>query len=86
MALFSVNGEKGNPYGLTQLNPGDRVVMDAAGGGGYGDPFDRDPEAVAQDVREGHVTLDHAREDYGVALDPETLEVDLEATMALRNR
>lgn len=85
-ALFTVNDEKGNPYGLTQLSPGDRVVMDAAGGGGYGDPAERDPELVALDVREGHVSVERAREDYGVVLNAETLEVDLPATTALRKR
>jgi len=64
-AQFLVNGKPGDPYGLTQLQPGDTVVMDAAGGGGYGIPGERDPESVARDVREGKVSAQSAKRDYG---------------------
>lgn len=83
-AQFLVNGIPGNPFGLTQLKPGDVVVIDAAGGGGYGDPLERDPEMVERDVLEGYVTLERAKEDYGVVIDPETLKVNWEATHHLR--
>jgi N-methylhydantoinase B len=83
-ARFEVNGEDGDPYGLTQLAPGDVVAMEAAGGGGYGDPLGRDPELVVRDVREGYVTAERARSDYGVVLDDRTGELDREATEALR--
>jgi len=83
-ARFEVSGEGGDPYGLTRLAPGDVVIMDAAGGGGYGDPLEREPELVARDVREGYVTAERAREDYGVVVDPETGEVDAAATESLR--
>jgi len=65
-ARFEVNGEPGNPYGLTQLQPGDVVTMDSAGGGGYGEARERDAELVERDVQEGYVTPERAREDYGV--------------------
>ncbi len=54
-AQFLVNGKPGNPYGITRLRAGDTVVMDAAGGGGYGEPGERDPAALARDVAEGRV-------------------------------
>lgn len=58
----------------------------AAGGGGYGDPFLRDPEKVREDVLNGFISLSKAEEDYGVVIDPETLEIDYEATIILRGR
>ena len=60
------------------------------GGGGWGDPFTRDPERVKRDVRDGYVSLEGARRDYGVAIvgdpaqDPEGLSLDTEATQRLR--
>jgi N-methylhydantoinase B len=83
-ARFLVNDRDGNPYGLTQLDPGDVVVMDAAGGGGYGDPLERDPALVARDVENGYVTVESAESDYGVVIDPSTCTVDAEATAKLR--
>jgi N-methylhydantoinase B len=84
-AQFLVNGEPGNPYGLTQLKPGDRVIIDAPGGGGYGHPFEREPELVAEDVLEGYVSPENARKDYGVEIDPATGEVDTAGTKQIRN-
>jgi len=81
---FLVNGEPGNPYGLTQLKPGDVVTIDAPGGGGYGNPLERDPEMVLNDVIEGYVSIESAKNDYGVIIDPETLEIDWEETKRLR--
>lgn len=83
-AQFLINEERGNPYGLTQLKPGDVVVMDAAGGGGYGDPLERDPELIENDVADGYVSVEGAKEDYGVVINRATMEVDKEATDNLR--
>lgn len=84
-AQFLVNGVPGNPFGLTQLKPGDVVTIDAAGGGGCGNPLDRDPDTIARDVIEGYVSLEKAREDYGVVINPQTLKVDEEVTGRLRD-
>jgi N-methylhydantoinase B len=83
-AQFLVNGKSGNPYGLTQLKPGDVVIMDAAGGGGYGDPLERDPELIENDVTDGYVSMESARNDYGVVINPETMKVDVDASEELR--
>ena len=83
-AAFLINEENGNPYGLSQFGPGDVVTIDVAGGGGYGDPFERDPELVENDVRDGYVSIEGARKDYGVVINPEALSVNMEATRTLR--
>ena len=83
-AQFLVNEEPGNPYGLTQLKPGDAVTIDAGGGGGHGNPLEREPEMVERDVMEGYVSLESAKEDYGVVIHSRTMKVDEEATRKLR--
>jgi len=60
------------------------LVNNTGGGGGWGNPFDRDPELVLADVREGYVSADAARRDYGVAIDIEHWTVDVEETSELR--
>jgi N-methylhydantoinase B len=60
------------------------VTIDAAGGGGCGNPLEREPERVVQDVIEGYVSLERAREDYGVIVNPKTLTLDEEGTRKLR--
>jgi N-methylhydantoinase B len=57
--------------------------MEFAGGGGWGDPRERAPELVRQDVVRGYVSRDAARDDYGVAF-KEDFSVDADATAKLR--
>ena len=51
-----------------QLRPGDTVIEETAGGGGYGDPLERDPGAVARDVAYGYISAAAARSEFGVVL------------------
>ena len=57
----------------------------AGGGGGYGDPFKKPLEKVLKDVRNGFVSIEKAKEDYGVVIDPRTLAVDEEETAKRRS-
>ncbi|MCZ6586990.1 MAG: hydantoinase B/oxoprolinase family protein, partial [Alphaproteobacteria bacterium] len=61
----------------------DEILYLAAGGGGYGKPFERDPESVRDDVVDGYVSRAAALADYGVALTDE-LEIDWNETKRLR--
>jgi N-methylhydantoinase B len=63
-----------------RLRQGDLLRMMTPGGGGWGDPLERDPARVRDDVLDGFVSLESARVDYGVVLDSNTLEVDEAAT------
>jgi N-methylhydantoinase B len=54
------------------------------GSGGYGDPFEREPERVLEDVRQEKMTPAHAFAEYGVVIDPAHMRLDEEATQALR--
>ena len=72
---------KVNAHGLAA---GDVVLTQTGGGGGFGDPKERDPELVREDVLDGYVTVEGAKRDYGVMLD-DSLSVDVQATNAQRN-
>ncbi|MBI4199819.1 MAG: hydantoinase B/oxoprolinase family protein [Chloroflexi bacterium] len=71
-----------------ELRPGDTLAFEGGGGGGFGDPKERDPQLVAQDVVEGCVSPEGARRDYGVAVQFQDGKVtlDAEATSRLRAR
>jgi N-methylhydantoinase B len=60
------------------------LFQQAGGGGGYGDPFKRPKEKVAQEVKNGIISVECAKEDYGVVVNPETFELNLEETEKLR--
>ena len=63
-------GENRNPKLSNRLPAGTSFVLELPGGGGFHDPKDRDPAAVARDVAEGLVTPERALSDYGVRVDP----------------
>lgn len=67
----------------TSMKAGERIYHKQAGGGGWGNPLDRHPTAVAHDVKNGKVAMATARQVYGVVLD-ETFAVDEAATTELR--
>ncbi len=71
-----------------RMETGDRLVYRFGGGGGWGDPLDRDPQAVLEDVWDEYVSIDAARDHYGVvitgSLDDMTLALDESATETLR--
>lgn len=67
------------------VQPGDRVVIQTSGGGGWGDPEERDLEKIAWDVRNGYVSLEAAKKEYHAIVNPVNFNIDLEATKALRS-
>lgn len=69
---------------VAHLKPGDAFRIQSGGGGGYGSPIERPTERVVEDVRQGYVSVEAAREFYGVVLDPKTFAVDVSATEKLR--
>ena len=72
--------------GTAPVKAGDRVRVETCGGGGYGPPWLRDPELVLSDVREENISLQRARELYGVAMDSATGKLDPAETRRLRQR
>jgi N-methylhydantoinase B len=70
---------------IEQVPEGSILFQQAGGGGGYGDPRLRPAEQVAMEVRNGIISFEKAKEDYGVVVDPVTFHVDLDATKRLRS-
>ena len=72
------------------IHAGERIMYDYGGGGGWGDPLDRDPQAVLDDVIDEYVSIEGASRDYGVVLEGSledlTLEIDEIGTHALREQ
>ena len=70
--------------GMREFDADTRISLGLPGGGGFYSPVERDPSAVVDDVIDGLVSLEQARDRYGVVLDPETLELDHRATEQAR--
>ena len=85
--IAHATGEVVNVDSPTLLRPlaGDVLDVYSTGGGGYGDPRERPVEAVMADVRARLLSVEKAREAYGVVVDPQSLQVDVEATRVLRD-
>ena len=87
--LYFVRDGKRIPFrtmSQVRYETGDILVGKTSGGGGVGDPFERPVKLVQEDVLNELVSIEVARETYGVSLLPDTLEVDAEATQKLRSR
>ena len=66
------------------LAENDRVVVTAGGGGGYGNPLERPIETVRSDVVLGYISVEFARREFGVVIDPQSFEVDSKASEKIR--
>jgi N-methylhydantoinase B len=73
-------------FDVQYVEPGDIVWTKSGGGGGYGDPLDREVEKVRWDALNEYISIERARDVYGVVIDPVTFEVDYKATTKLRKK
>jgi N-methylhydantoinase B len=83
--LLNPGTDEQEPIGsksTTDLEPDDLVSLRTPGGGGYGDPLERDPERVLEDVRDDKISAEAAAEEYGVVVEDGAL--DREATAERR--
>jgi N-methylhydantoinase B len=71
-------------YANFEIRENDVLYYTLGMGGGYGSPLHRNPQAVRKDVENELVSLEAAFEVYGVVIDPDTLELDLAATLSTR--
>ena len=81
--------ELGTVFSSYPVSEGDEFVRPSSGGGGFGDPLERDPEAVLEDVKDDYVSVERAERDYGVVIeeiDPDVCayEIDHDATEETR--
>jgi N-methylhydantoinase B len=74
-----LNGVKVERFTPIRWNPGDEIVLRVPGGGGFGDPRQREPEYVREDVRQGLVSLAVARKFYGLEIETTPEQIRLEA-------
>jgi N-methylhydantoinase B len=69
---------------MIEVKTGEVLGKVSGGGGGVGEPFERDPQAVQKDVVDGYVTIEAAERLYGVAIDEATITIDEARTKRLR--
>jgi N-methylhydantoinase B len=77
------SGRPIRPKGRQTVPPRDAIRLELPGGGGFGDPRERDPERVLDDLLDGIITADDARRDYGVVVDKHG-RIDLTETNRVR--
>ena len=76
--FMDADGTVSPPTGIVArrvMHKNDVVRMVTATGGGYGNPLKRQPEKVAMDAKNEYITVEQARDDYGVLLDPDTFAI-----------
>ncbi|HEY1366752.1 MAG TPA: hydantoinase B/oxoprolinase family protein [Gaiellaceae bacterium] len=79
----------GAVFSGVDVGPGDVFTRPSAGGGGYGDPLERDPRSVREDVADGYVSPERARKDYGVVIrevDAELAQYEVDEDETARER
>ncbi len=64
-----INGNTVHPKGHYELAPGDQITLSEAGGGGFGDPSQRDHALIKEDLRQGYITKSGAQRDYSIDLE-----------------
>ncbi|MFC1592772.1 hydantoinase B/oxoprolinase family protein, partial [Candidatus Omnitrophota bacterium] len=69
---------------LVLLEPGDAIISLVGGGGGVGEPINREVNKVRLDALNEYISIENARDTYGVIINPETFQADYEATNKLR--
>jgi N-methylhydantoinase B/oxoprolinase/acetone carboxylase alpha subunit len=69
----------------TDMKNGDTIQVTCAGAGGWGNPLERDVERVLDDVRNEKVSVQRARETYGVVVNKDIMKVDMSETQRLRD-
>ena len=77
---------KGLPFYIQVAKAGTQIIIESSGGGGWGNPLERDIEAVRNDVINGLVSPERALKVYGVKIDPETGLVDYKETKTIRDK
>ena len=93
--VFLADGAPQAAKTVVHFRPDSHVRLEPPGGGGYGDPFTRDPQRVFDDVVNGYISLEAAEREYGVAVRctsapdrlvrlPEHYTIDWHATNSLR--
>jgi N-methylhydantoinase B len=84
--LITPEGERVDLSSKVTLNvpKGSSIILSTAGGGGYGYPFEREPEAVLKDVVLGNISMEQARNQYGVVINAESYTIDELETERIR--
>lgn len=85
--IFRKNGKEETWRKISDLSLDEEDIcsFQTGGGGGYGNPLERDPEKVLSDVKNEYISIEEAKETYGVIIDQESMMVDKESTNNLRN-